>query len=412
MIDLILLRNDAAKVLSLLHKKDPSYDGQKLVTLDEQVRVVKNKLELLYAQKNELANQGKMGVTESLKEQGRVIAAQSKELQEQVAALDQEFRTLYLHCPNLLFDEVPVGNKESNKVIKQVGKQQTFSFEPKNHEQLGIDLGWLNFQAAAGMTGSQFVLYENDAVSLIYVLALFLLKHNKEHGFSPILPPYLVNYAALEAASNFPRFIDAVYAIPEDNLYLTPTAEVNLTNRYKEHIFEAQELPVRMTAWTSCFRKEAGGYGSTERGLIRIHQFEKVELYSITTPQESKDEHERMLACAEGILQKLGLHYRISLLAGQDTSFAAAKTYDIEVWMPGQKMYYEVSSVSNCTDFQARRAAIRYRPTAGGKPVLAHTLNASSLALPRLMVALMETYQQENGTIMIPEILRSVTWKI
>jgi seryl-tRNA synthetase len=207
-------------------------------------------------------------------------------------------------------------------------------------------------------------------------------------------------------ASNFPKFKDQVYAVPADNLYLTPTSEVNLSNIYRDTILPLEKLPIRMTAWTSCFRREAGGYGAQERGLIRIHQFEKVELYSLCAPEDSFNEQDKMLACAESILQKLGLHYRVSLLAGQDCSFASAKTYDLEVWLPGQKAYYEVSSISNCTDFQARRGHIRYKKSHDGKPTLVHTLNGSSLALSRLMVAIMEVYQQADGSIAIPEVLK------
>jgi seryl-tRNA synthetase len=196
-----------------------------------------------------------------------------------------------------------------------------------------------------------------------------------------------------------------VYAVPADNLFLTPTSEVNIANMYRDHIFEVHELPLRLTAFTSCFRREAGTYGSAERGLIRIHQFEKVELYTICEPEHSDAELDRMIACAEGILQALGLHYRVSLLAAQDCSFQSAKTYDIEVWLPGQKQYYEVSSASNCTDFQARRGLMRYKKN--GKNYLVHTLNASSLALPRLIVALMEVYQQKDGSIALPDILRT-----
>jgi seryl-tRNA synthetase len=222
-----------------------------------------------------------------------------------------------------------------------------------------------------------------------------------------MLPPYLVNEKSLMVAGNFPKFKDQVYAVPADNLYLIPTAEVNLANVYRDQILSASQLPISMTSWTSCFRREAGGYGAHERGLIRIHEFEKVELVTICEPEKSAQELDRIVACAESILKALGLTYRVSLLATQDCSFQSAKTFDIEVWMPGQKAYYEVSSCSNCTDFQARRGSIRYRPSSIAKPTLVHTLNGSSLALPRLMVALMETYQQADGSIHIPEILRN-----
>jgi seryl-tRNA synthetase len=311
-----------------------------------------------------------------------------------------------MFAPNLPFNDIPEGNKESNKVVKMVGEKPHYDFQVQNHLDLGNKLGWFDFEASARMSGSNFPLYRGDAVRLIYSLASFMYKHNMKHGYEPILPSYLVNESALEVASNFPKFRDQVYEIGQDNLFLTPTAEVNLTNLYKDQILSAEQLPMRMTSWTSCFRREAGGYGAHERGLIRIHQFEKIELYTIAEPEKAHEEQERMLTCAEEILQKLGLHYRVSLLAAQDCSFPSAKTYDIEVWLPGQKEYYEVSSCSNCTDFQARRGKIRYRKNAGSKPTLVHTLNASSLALPRLMVAIMETYQQEDGTIAIPEVLK------
>lgn len=286
-----------------------------------------------------------------------------------------------------------------------VGKKPSFSFAIKNHLELGQALGWLDFQAGVRMTGSQFAVYKGMGAKLVYALTMFMIKNNLKHGFELILPPCVTNETSLLVASNFPKFRDNVYAIPEDNLYLSPTAEVVLTNLYREHIFGQGELPVRMTAWTSCFRREAGGYGATERGLIRIHQFEKVEIYTLCEPEASQSEHERMLVCAEDILQQLGLHYRVSLLAAQDCSFASAKTYDIEVWLPGQNCYYEVSSSSNCTDFQARRGSIRYKNSGMKKTELVYTLNTSSLAVPRLMVAILESFQQQDGSVVIPEVL-------
>ncbi len=298
-----------------------------------------------------------------------------------------------------------MGFKEANKVVKEVGKKPTFSFPIKNHLELGTALGWIDFERASVIAGSNFALYRGDAVKLLYSLTMLMLRTNMKHGFELILPPYLVNEQSLVVASNFPKFRDQVYSIPEDQLYLSPTSEVNLTNFYRNHIFMASELPKRMTSWTSCFRREAGSYGATERGLIRIHQFEKVELYTLCEPGNARQEQERMLACAEDILGQLGLHYRISLLATQDCSFPSARTFDIEVWLPGQGAYYEVSSASNCTDFQARRGLIRYKKTTDGKTDHVYTLNASSLALPRLMVALMEVYQQEDGSIKLPDVV-------
>jgi seryl-tRNA synthetase len=405
MIDLTLLRKDPQHTIASIKRKDPSYDAQALYDLDVQVRATRATVEALRHQKNELAQQGKAGVTPELRAQSQQVSAQLKQAEIDLADQEIRFNTLYLNCPNIPEADLPLGGKEANKVVKEIGQKPHFTFPIKNHVELGEKLGWFDFQKAAVMTGSNFVFYKGDGVKLMYALTMLMLKNNIKHGFTPMLPPYLVNEKSLEVASNFPKFRDQVYRIEDDALYLAPTSEVNLTSVYRNHIFMADELPVRMTAWTSCFRREAGSYGATERGLIRIHQFEKVELYTICEPAHAAQEQERMLACAEDILQQLGLHYRVSLLATQDCSFPSAKTYDLEVWLPGQNAYYEVSSCSNCTDFQARRALIRYKKTADSKTELVNTLNTSSLALPRLMVALMEVYQQVDGSIALPEVL-------
>lgn len=407
MIDLTLLRENNSRIAALISTKDPSFPIQELTALDTKNRALATELEKLRARKNELAQEGKKGVTPELKQESQTVSAKIKDLEQEFINVEEKFKQLYLRCPNVPMDNIPLGGKEANTPVKVFKDKPVFDFEPKNHVELGNALGWFDFEAAARMTGSNFALYKNEGVKVVYALMMFMLKNNIKHGYSPVLPPYLVTEKSLECASNFPRFKDEVYALPADQLYLTPTAEVNLTNIYRDHIFALQDLPVRMTAWTSCFRREAGSYGSTERGLIRIHQFEKAELYTICDPQDSQKELDRMIACAEDILQKLDLHYRVSLLATQDMSFASAKTFDIEVWMPGQKAYYEVSSSSNCTDFQARRSAMRFKETAQSKTKFVHTLNASSLALPRLMVALMETYQNSDGTITIPDVLKS-----
>ncbi len=408
MIDLHALREDTQRTLARITKKDPSFDGKKLLELDQKVRSFKTLLDELRSKKNELARSVRGPISDEIRQESKRLSDEIETVEKQLQTVEADFNYLYLRCPNIPLDEVPEGNKESNKVVKTVGEMPKFSFEPKNHVELAKQHDWIDFEAAARMTGNNFALYKGKGVTLLYSLALYMLKNNIAHGFEPVLPPYLVTEKSLIGSSNLPRFADQLYTIPEDNLYLTPTAEVNLANMYRDAILEADELPIRMTSWTSCFRREAGGYGSTERGLIRIHQFEKIELYSLTSPEQSNNELDRMIACAEKILQDLGLHYRISLLAGQDCSFASAKTYDIEVYMPGQKEYKEVSSASNCTDFQSRRCSIRYRPQPGAKPHLIHTLNASSLALPRLMVALLETYQQEDGSIAFPDVLKSV----
>ena len=300
---------------------------------------------------------------------------------------------------------IPDGNKEENKVVREWGKKVEFSFPFKNHVELGQLHNWFNFETAAQVAASNFVWYEEQGASVMYALTRLMLKNNRKHGFKMMIPPYLANETTLTVSGNFPKFKEDVFTVTADALYTIPTSEVSLVNKYRDTIVGTDELPIRMTAWSSCFRREAGNYGKMERGLIRIHQFEKVELVSLCKPENSEAELEAMVACAENILQDLGLHYRVSLLAAQDCSFQSAKTYDIEVWLPGQDRYYEVSSASNCTDFQARRGKIRHRKQHGDKTELVHTLNASSLALPRLMVALMEVYQQSDGSIALPDVL-------
>ena len=412
MIDLQLLREEPERVLALLQKKEPNFPGHRLLELDKLVRAAHVTIEELRHEKNQLAAKGAAGLTTELREKSKHLGQEIKAHEQKVEEFEREFKELHVSCPNIPDPNLPEGNKEANKVVKVWGEKPTFSFVPKNHVELNTKLAWFDFALGAQMASSGFVFYKEPGAKLIYSLAMTMLNNNMQHGFSLALPPYVVSEKSLEGAGQFPKFKNAVYAIPEDGLYLTPTSEVNLANVYRDHIFSDVELPVRMTSWTSCFRREAGTYGATERGLIRIHQFEKVELYSIVTPEKSEQEQEAMLACAEALLQKLGLHYRVSLLAMQDSSFAAAKTYDLEVWMPGQNAYYEVSSISNCTDFQSRRCAMRYRIDGQGKTHYVHTLNASSLALPRLMVALMENYQQADGSVALPDVLKSVslTW--
>lgn len=406
MIDLTLLRENPERIIVALSKKDPQYDIMQLIALDKNLRLIKSDVEALRCSKNELAKQGKSGVTPELREQSIAINKALKEKEQNLEILEHEFNEHYLACPNILFDEVPAGNKEENLEVSLFGEKPTFSFAPKNHLDLGEKLGWLDFETSAKVAGASLALYKGEGVALLFSLAMFMLKHNRKHGFNFVLPSLFVNEKSLETTGNFPKFRDQVFAVPSDDLFLTPTSEVNLTNMYRDHIFAGSDLPLRMTAFTSCFRREGGAYGSSERGLIRMRQFEKVEIVSMCNPENSEQEHQRMLACAEGILQALGLHYRVVLLAGQDASWTSAKTYDLEVWCPGQGEYKEVSSISNCIDFQARRGMIRFKDKPDSKTQLVHTLNGSSLALPRLMVALMETYQQPDGTIIIPEVLK------
>lgn len=406
MIDLALLRKDASGIKQLVKKKDPDFPIDQFIELDQQLRTLNLEIEALRKQKNELAQKGKLGVNQSIINESKSIGKQLKEYETKHQKIKEEFDDLYLRIPNLPEDDVPIGDKSANKQISIVGEQPTFSYEIQDHIQLATKLGWLDFAQAATMAGSNFVLYKGEGVRIVQALIAYMLKHNTEHGFELILPPYLVNRRSLEISGNFPKFEDDVYHT-QDDLYLIPTAEVCLANMYRDTIFMSDELPKRLTAATSCFRREAGGYGAAERGLIRLHQFEKVELFSYCTPDQSSQELELMLSVAQDLLKAFGLHYRVVLLASQDMSFQAAKTYDIELWMPSQKNFIEVSSVSNCRDFQARRGMMRYRTKAGEKTHYVHTLNASSLALPRLIAALIETYQQPDGTVALPEALTS-----
>ncbi|MBM17925.1 MAG: serine--tRNA ligase [Epsilonproteobacteria bacterium] len=410
MLDLTDLRKDPVQFKKEILKKEPSFDVDSLLLLDEQFRSMTLLIESLRKEKNDLASKAKNGITEEIRAQSIQVGKNLKEKEEQLSSVENQFKTLLLSCPNILSKDVPAGNKENNKEVKIVGNKQSFDFTPKDHVTLGNALGWFDFLGAAKMTGSNFALYKGDGVKLMYALTSLMIKNNMKHGFDPILPPYLVNTKSMTTSGQLPKFADGAYKIQDEDLYLTPTSEVNLLNYYRDTIFKTEELPKRLTAWTSCFRREAGNYGHAERGLIRIHQFEKVELVAVTKPEDSEQELDRMMACAEDILQQLGLHYRVMLLAAQDTSFQSHKTYDIEVWMPGQSSYYEVSSASNCTDFQARRAKMRYREHEGAKTSYVHTLNASSLALPRLMVALLETYQQKDGSVVLPDCLKEQGW--
>lgn len=403
MIDLSALRENPEAIAELLEKKEPGFDLSSLVEADKQFRSLQVELDNLRQEKKVLAKQ--FPVTDEIREQSIALG---KKIKSQEAALEQAEKKrddIWLACPNIPEHDVPVGNKESNKEVRRWGELKKINFEIKNHLELNEINNWFDLSIGAKMSGAQFVFYKEMGTRVVYALTQLMLEHNASFGFTPTLPPYLVTEKALYNSGNLPKFKGDFYEMPDDNLCLIPTAEVSLTNIHADEILPEKELPKRYTAWTSCYRREAGGYGSTERGLIRIHQFEKVELYSLVEPENSQEELDCMVSCAENFLQKLGLHYRVSLLAGQDCSFCSAKTYDIEVWLPGQDKYYEVSSASNCTDFQARRAGIRYRKDGEKKPRLVHTLNASSLAIPRLMVALMEQGQQEDGSIILPDIL-------
>jgi seryl-tRNA synthetase len=310
--------------------------------------------------------------------------------------------------PNIPHDSVPVGGDETdNTEVRRHGTPRDFAFTPRAHWDIGVELGILDFDRAAKMSGARFSVYLGEGARLERALIQFMLDiQTREHGYVEVLPPFLVTAEALQGTGNLPKFEEDLFKVREKELYLIPTAEVPLTNMHREEILEADALPIRYAAFTPCFRSEAGSYGKDVRGLIRQHQFNKVELVSLTTPDDSYEELERMTGCAEEILKRLELPYRVVTLCTGDMSFASAKTYDIEVWLPGQDRFREISSCSNCTDFQARRAKIRYRPAPKSKLKFVHSLNGSGLAVGRTLVAILENFQNQDGSVDIPEALR------
>lgn len=330
-------------------------------------------------------------------------------LEQQRDAADSAMRELLAGLPNLPAPDVPVGKDESaNKEIRRWGEPREFDFEPKDHVDLGTDLGILDLERATKIAGSRFAILNGAGARLERALVNFMLDvQTTEHGYSETLPPFLVNRTALFGTNQLPKFEEDLFHIKDERGFaLIPTAEVPVTNYHAEEILDASELPKRYAAYSPCFRSEAGSYGRDTRGLIRQHQFEKVELVKLCMPENSEDEHEKLTADAERILQLLGLPYRTMVLSTGDMGFGAKKTYDIEVWLPSQKTYREISSCSNCGDFQARRMNTRFRRAGGAKPEFVHTLNGSGLAVGRTWIAVLENYQQEDGRVLIPEILQ------
>jgi seryl-tRNA synthetase len=337
-------------------------------------------------------------------------------LKERIAELDQlrddaekRMSEILISLPNIPHQSVPVGKDESaNEEIRRWGEPPQFDFEPKGHVDLGTALGILDLDRAAKIAAARFAILNGDGARLERALISFMLDvHSREHGYQETLPPFIVNKAALFGTGQLPKFEEDLFKLTDDrDLYLVPTAEVPVTNYHREEILEAAQLPMKWVAYTPCFRSEAGSYGRDTRGLIRQHQFEKVELVKYALPENSYDELESLTRDAETILQKLGIHYRVVALSTGDLGFGAAKTYDIEVWLPSQNTFREISSCSNYEAFQARRAQIRFRPTGGAKPEFVHTLNGSGLAIGRTWIAILENFQQADGSVVIPEALR------
>ena len=337
----------------------------------------------------------------------KATSGKIKELDGELTAVQEKLQEIVLGIPNICDDSVPEGQDDTDNVeIKTWGEKPSFSFSPKPHYELGENLGILDFECAAKLAGARFSMLTGFASKLDRALTNFMLDlHTEKNGYTEVLPPFMVNSASMTATGQLPKFEEDLFKIKDWDLYLIPTAEVPVTNIYRDVTVAEKDLPIKITSFTPCFRSEAGSHGRDTRGLIRQHQFTKVELVKFTTPETSMDELESLLADAEEVLQLLGLHYRVVTLCSGDLGFSATKTYDIEVWLPGQQTYREISSCSNFLDFQARRGSIRYRPEGKKKSALVHTLNGSGLAIGRTLLAIMENYQQEDGTIQIPKVL-------
>jgi seryl-tRNA synthetase len=376
---------------------------RELITATEQLKAQRNKASdeiarLKKAKENADALIGEM----------KAVSERIKEADERITRLDATQRELLLTIPNVPHASVPEGHSaEANKEVRRWGAAPKFDFVAKPHWEVGERAGILDLAAATKITGARFAVYKGWGARLERALANFFLDvHTREHGYTEILPPFLVNTASLTGAGQLPKFAADLFRIENTDLWLTPTSEVELHNLHRDETIAEEKLPINVTAWTACFRSEAGAAGKDTRGILRQHQFQKVELFKFTHPEKSYEEHEKLLANAETILQKLGLHYRTMLLCTGDMGFASAKTYDIEVWLPASGEFREISSCSNCEAFQARRAGIRFKPKGGGKSDFVHTLNGSGLAVGRTWIAIVENYQQADGSIVVPEVLR------
>lgn len=337
----------------------------------------------------------------------RETSGRIKELDNELNSIEQSLQEIVMAIPNLCHDSVPVGQDDSNNIeIKKWGEKPTFSFPPKPHWELGEQQDIIDFERAAKISGARFALLKGFGSKLERALTNFMLDlHTQRHGYTEVLPPFLVNTPSMTATGQLPKFKEDLFKIEDRDLYLIPTAEVPVTNIHRDETLSEKDLPIKYTAYTPCFRSEAGSHGRDTRGLIRQHQFDKVELVKFTTPETSEQELDKLLADAEAVLQLLGLHYRVVILCTGDLGFSATKTYDIEVWLPGQDTYREISSCSNFLDFQARRGGIRYRPDGQKKSKLVHTLNGSGLAVGRTLLAILENYQQADGTFELPQVL-------
>jgi seryl-tRNA synthetase len=413
-IDIKHLRQEPDTVRAALRRRlDPTVDVtvDRMLDLDRRRRELLVKVETLKASRNaatdEVARRKKAG------EPADALLAELKASGEEVRTLDAAVREIdaaleadLLQVPNLPHPEAPDGDASANAVIRSWGAPPEFPFTPRPHWELGEALGLFDLPRGAKIAGSGFPVFTGLGARLVRALSNFMLDlHTREHGYREVSPPFLVNRATMTGTGQLPKFADEMYTVTADELYLIPTAEVPLTNLYRDEILEARQLPMTFAAWTPCFRREAGAHGKDTRGLIRIHQFDKVELVRLVAPETSDAEHALLTGHAETVLQRLGLHYRVLALAAGDTGFASARTFDLELWAAGAGVWLEASSSSTFTDYQARRMNLRYRPAPGAKPEFVHTLNASGVAFPRTIAALLENYQEADGSVRVPPAL-------
>jgi len=416
MLDLAFVRDHLPLVEEKLRLRgmDPKVILGDFYVIDLDRRAAITKAETLKAQRNMATEE--IAKLKKEKLDATALIDQTKELREKISEAEKVaeetgalLRNILTGIPNLPDDSVPIGKSEhDNLEVRRWGAPPQFDFPPKPHWELGEELGVLDLERAAKITGARFAVYWDLGARLERALMNFMLDlHTREHGYTEVLPPFMVNADSMYGTGNLPKFEADLFKVPhgDKNLYLIPTAEVPVTNLYREETLDGARLPISLAAYTPCFRSEAGSYGKDVRGIIRQHQFQKVELVKFTRPEQSWDEHEKLTSNAEAVLQKLGLHYRLVNLCTADLGPSSAKTYDLEVWLPGQQLYREISSCSNFLDYQARRANIRYRPEGGKKTQLVHTLNGSGLAIGRTWVAIVENYQQADGSVLVPEVL-------
>lgn len=416
MLDIKLIRENPEKINELLQRRNPELSIDEVIKIDIERRAIQTQADELRAtrkkesqQIGELKKKGEN--TDKVQEDVRKIGDEIKALEEKEVELDNQQKYLLLRLPNTPDETTPVGrSEENNKVVSTWGEPTKASFELKAHWDLVEEKGLVDFERGVKLSQSRFILYRGKGARLERAIINFFLDvHTQQHGYEEILPPVLVNSAAMTGTGQLPKFAEDMYKCENEDLYLIPTAEVPVTNIYQGEILTEEDLPKYMTAYTPCFRREAGSAGKDTRGLIRVHQFNKVELVKLTTPETSAVEHEKLTRNAETILEMLGLPYRRVALCTGDIGFSANKCYDLEVFMPSYNDYKEISSCSNFGDFQARRANIRYRDKTSGKTQFIHTINGSGLAVGRTFAAIVENFQQEDGTIIIPEVLRPYT---